>query len=149
MMLYERDLMVGDIVMYQDKELCTIRDGADIDIAYEDCYSDISLNSETLDKLGFKSIYDDCSCYRMKGPFLENDDRLEYDITIDLEQPNCSYISHNIISKSSRRSLMTYHGPIVSLHQLQHLLRDCDLGEIADGFYDKLKADGLCTEKHV
>jgi hypothetical protein len=34
---------------------------------------------------------------------------------------------------------MTYHGPIVSLHQLQHLLRDCELGNIADEFYDKLK----------
>jgi hypothetical protein len=151
-MLKEKDLMIGDIVMYnpnvfEDDEymppkplkIRIICDNDDIGLACEDCYTEVSLTAKILEKLGFKSIYDDCSCYRMKGPFLKNDDRLEYDITIDLEQPNCSYISHNIISKTGKRSSMTYHGPIVSLHQLQHLLRDCELGNIADEFYDKLK----------
>jgi hypothetical protein len=153
-MLKEKDLMIGDIVMYnpnvfEDDEymppkplkIRIICDNDDIGLACEDCYTEVSLTAKILEKLGFKSIYDDCSCYRMKGPFLKDDDRLEYDITIDLEHPNCSYISHNISIK--RRSSMTYHGPIISLHQLQHLLRDCDLGEIADGFYDKLKIDKI------
>lgn len=153
MILREKDLMIGDIIMYNPNlfeddeyippkplEICEIRDHDDIGFAYEECYTEVSLTAEILEKLGFYPLYEDKSAYRLKKK--DGSGELAYCVTIDFECHKTDTVQNKVDSR-------TYEGSITSLHQLQHILRDCGLSEVADGFFDKLKADGLCTEKHV
>ena len=153
MILQEKDLMIGDIVMYNPNlfeddeyippkplEICVIRDHDDIGFAYEDGYTEVSLTAEILEKLGFYSLYEDKSAYKLKKK--DDSGELVYCITIDFECHKTDTVRNKVDSR-------TYEGSITSLHQLQHILRDCGLSEVANGFFDKLKAGGLCTERHV
>ena len=99
----------------------------------------MSLTAEILEKLGFYPLYEDKSAYKLKKK--DDSGELAYCVTIDFECHKTDTVQNNIDSRS-------YKCSITSLHQLQHILRDCGLSEVADGFLDKLKADGLCTEKH-
>ena len=134
-MLTEKELMIGDWVMYNpnvfiDDEYETakewfptqINSGEDIDLAIEGCYDSIPLTPEILEKIGFvanKHVY--------PYPYYEyinEKDKLKVGFAFPRGN-RTSYKEPWVYIDSEY--VFVEHLPCIYVHQLQHILRLCGI----------------------
>ena len=121
--LMPRDLMIGDVVMYDPNifiedeyepyhkhEVCTIQDGDDINCAFEECYYDIPLTEEILLKNGFSKtkVFRDVEGFTI--PTINSGFHLGYCETDDYWM-----VEDHVLCR------------IRSVRELQHFLRLCNV----------------------